>query len=87
MPLTDAEMSGDRLTVPYTKDFVKDAPNIDEDGHLTPDQEQELYAYYGPPTTRRRLRSGTNRRGDFDAGQPGAGRRRGTNRARERRHP
>lgn len=47
VPLTDAEISGDRLTVPYTRDFVKQAPNIDEDGRITPDQEQELYAYYG----------------------------------------
>ena len=47
VPLIDAEMSRDHLTVPYSKDFVKDAPNIDEDGHITPDQEQELYAYYG----------------------------------------
>ncbi len=65
MPLTDAEMSGDRLTVPYTKGFVKDAPNIDEDGRITPDQEQELYAYYG--------RTDDDARGDYGAGRTGRG--------------
>ena len=39
-------MSGDRITVQYDKAFVKDAPNIDEEGHLSQDQEQELYSYY-----------------------------------------
>jgi uncharacterized protein (TIGR02271 family) len=46
VPLADASASGDRITVPYEKAFVKDAPNIDEEGHLSQDQEQELYAYY-----------------------------------------
>lgn len=49
IPLADATVSGDGLTVPYTKAFVKDAPNIDEDGHLSPVQERELYTYYGRP--------------------------------------
>ncbi len=47
VPLADATVSGDRVVVPYDKSFVKDAPNLREDGHLTPDQERELYAYYG----------------------------------------
>jgi len=48
VPLSDASFSGDRLTVGFTKDKVKDAPNIgDSDGHLAPEQEQELYTYYG----------------------------------------
>ena len=47
VPLADATVSGDRVVVPYDKSFVKDAPNLREDGHLTPEQERELYAYYG----------------------------------------
>lgn len=47
VPLADADLSGDRLTVPYEKAFVKDAPNMDEDGHLTPEQERQLYSYFG----------------------------------------
>ena len=65
VPLSEADMSGGRLTVPYTKDYVKDAPNIDEDGHVTPDQEQELYAYYG--------RTDDNAGGDYKAGRTGRG--------------
>jgi len=47
IPLTDASFSGDRLTVPYDKDKVKGAPNVSEDGHITPQEEQALYEYYG----------------------------------------
>ena len=54
VPLADATVSGDRVVVPYDKSFVKDAPNLREDGHLTPDQERELYAYYGRTDSDRR---------------------------------
>ncbi len=47
VPLTEASFSGDRLTVPYDKDRVKNAPNVSEDGHLSPEDEQTLYDYYG----------------------------------------
>ena len=47
VPLTEASFAGDRVRVPYDKDRVKNAPRIDADGDLTPDEEQELYRYYG----------------------------------------
>ncbi|MDQ3307279.1 MAG: PRC and DUF2382 domain-containing protein [Actinomycetota bacterium] len=47
VPLVDASFDGDRLTLPYDKNKVKDAPNVSADGSLTPDEERELYAYYG----------------------------------------
>lgn len=48
VPLGSAELSGDRLTVPFDKDRVKNAPNVDpQSGHLSPDAEGELYRYYG----------------------------------------
>lgn len=47
VPLARATMVGDRLQVPYGKDKVKDAPRVDADGHITPEQEAELYRYYG----------------------------------------
>ena len=47
VPLRDATFSGDRLTVPFDKDKVKNAPNVSEDGHLSPEEEEELYRYYG----------------------------------------
>ena len=48
VPLTDASVSGGVLRVPYEKAKVKDAPRMDADqGHLSPDEEAELYRYYG----------------------------------------
>jgi uncharacterized protein (TIGR02271 family) len=47
VPLSDASPSGDDLTVAYTKDQVKDAPNVDPDGELSPEEERRLYQHYG----------------------------------------
>lgn len=48
IPITGAGADGDSLRVPYAKDLVKDAPNVDEDdGYLEPDEEQRLYQHYG----------------------------------------
>lgn len=47
VPVQDASIDGDVLRVSYSKDKVKDAPNMDPDGHLEPSDEQELYRYYG----------------------------------------
>jgi len=59
VPLADASVSGDRITVPYDKAFVKAAPNIDEDGRLSQDQERELYAYYNRSDYDTRTTAGT----------------------------
>ena len=47
VPLQGAEMAGSDIRVAYAKDVVKDAPRIDDDGKLSPDQEEQLYSYYG----------------------------------------
>jgi uncharacterized protein (TIGR02271 family) len=47
VPLADADLSGSDLRLPYDKDKVKHAPQIDTDGHLSPTEEAELYRYYG----------------------------------------
>lgn len=47
VPLDQAELDGDVLTVPYTKDRVKDAPRVDNDEELTAPEEDQLYAFYG----------------------------------------
>jgi uncharacterized protein (TIGR02271 family) len=47
IPLSDASTDGSQLRVPYVKDQIKDAPRVDDDGHLSPEQEGELYRYYG----------------------------------------
>src|SRR3954452_10051431 len=47
VPLRDVQMSGDELRVPFEKAHVKDAPNIDQDGALSREDEQRLYQHYG----------------------------------------
>ncbi|MCU1432018.1 MAG: uncharacterized protein JWP95_1123 [Actinotalea sp.] len=47
VPLRDATMDGDAVRVRYTKEIVKGAPTIDADQHLSGEDEQRLYEYYG----------------------------------------
>ena len=47
VPIRDADLTDDGLRVPVSKSQVKDAPKVDTDGHLSPQEEQELYRYYG----------------------------------------
>ncbi|MGW5868530.1 DUF2382 domain-containing protein [Streptomyces sp. NPDC055239] len=47
VPLSGARRQQDELHVSATKEAVKDAPRVDADQHLEPDQEQDLYAHYG----------------------------------------
>ncbi|GAA3962584.1 PRC and DUF2382 domain-containing protein [Streptomyces marokkonensis] len=49
VPIHDASLVQDHLEVPYRKDQVKDAPNVDVDagGHLSETEEHRLYDYYG----------------------------------------
>ena len=47
VPLAQASVDGDTIRVPYTKDQIKDAPNLDEGGELSQPAEAQLYAYYG----------------------------------------
>ncbi len=45
VPVETATMSGDSIQVPYAKDHVKGAPDIDGD-HISKDTERDLYSYY-----------------------------------------
>jgi uncharacterized protein (TIGR02271 family) len=47
VPIHDASPAGDDLRVAYEKDQVKDAPNVDPDGELSPEEERRLYQHYG----------------------------------------
>lgn len=50
VPLAEAQPAGDAVTVPYTKDQVKDAPHADPDeGLLSEREEATLYEHYGLP--------------------------------------
>ncbi len=59
VPLAQAELSGGQVRFPYEKSMVKDAPKVDTDGHLSPQEEQELYRYYGVGTTGQTTGQGT----------------------------
>ena len=58
-PIRDASASGDAVRLPFSKEQVKDAPKVEADGELSPQEEQELYAHYGAATTA----TGTSPRG------------------------
>ncbi|MGV9559266.1 DUF2382 domain-containing protein [Streptomyces sp. NPDC003401] len=49
VPIRDASMVEDHIEVPYAKDRIKGAPNVDVDsgGHLSETEEHRLYDYYG----------------------------------------
>src|SRR5919107_4496684 len=47
VPIRNADLTDDGVRVPISKSKVKDAPKIDTDGHLSPQEEEELYRYYG----------------------------------------
>jgi uncharacterized protein (TIGR02271 family) len=47
VPIRDADLTDDGVRVHVGKDQVKDAPTIDAEGHLSPEEERELYRYYG----------------------------------------
>lgn len=47
IPLSEAQFADGDLRVPYEKSFIKDAPNVDEDGEISQEEEAELYRYYG----------------------------------------
>lgn len=47
VPLEGATYDHDEIVVPFTKDLVKDAPRLDVDESLRPEQESELFAHYG----------------------------------------
>jgi sporulation protein YlmC with PRC-barrel domain len=48
VPIRDAQPQDDgTVRVPIQKDVVKDAPRIDPDGELSPDEERKLWEHYG----------------------------------------
>ncbi|WGW11208.1 PRC-barrel domain-containing protein [Saxibacter everestensis] len=48
VPLSQAEITGDTIRVPFDKHTVKDAPRIDtKDAALSAQEEEQLYRHYG----------------------------------------
>ena len=50
-PLDQADLSGEHVVVPYTKDFIKDAPRVENDEELSSEEEARLFSYYGGATS------------------------------------
>ncbi|MEA3549146.1 PRC and DUF2382 domain-containing protein [Pseudarthrobacter sp. C1] len=76
VPVEGAHSQGDDLVVPYSKEHVKDAPRVDVDGHLTPEEEDRLYTYYERGArTYSESQNDVDLQGDADlnAGTPTAG--------------
>src|SRR3954463_13915205 len=57
VPIGGGELTDGEVRLAYTKDQIKDAPNIDADGALSREEEQRLYQHYGRSDY-----------GDFEAG-------------------
>ena len=47
IPLSEATVEGVDVLVPYSKEEVRNAPHIDSDGSISPEEEVTLYRYYG----------------------------------------
>jgi sporulation protein YlmC with PRC-barrel domain len=47
VPLAGAASVGEEIRVPYSKDQIKEAPDIQLDGEPDPEKEAELYRHYG----------------------------------------
>jgi uncharacterized protein (TIGR02271 family) len=64
IPLESAELRGDEVVVPFEKERVASAPNVDADGagHLSEQEEATLYEYYGmaQPATAERAKPSDN---------------------------
>lgn len=46
-PLEGAQVDGDDVRVGCSKNQIKDAPRVDQDGDLSVEEEEELYRHYG----------------------------------------
>ncbi|MFG2087519.1 PRC and DUF2382 domain-containing protein [Spirillospora sp. NPDC048824] len=65
VPLSGGRKNQDMLQVPYDKETIKGAPNVDADEHLSHAQIVDLYRHYGvrPPGGRRTGETGTAEQG------------------------
>jgi uncharacterized protein (TIGR02271 family) len=45
-PIHGSELEGDQVRLAVSKDLVKDAPSIDDDGHMEASEQEALYRHY-----------------------------------------
>lgn len=65
IPFSATHFTPEGLRVPFTKAYIKDAPNIDVDGDLSVEEEQRLWEYYST--------EGNTARGGVNADGPRVG--------------
>jgi len=70
VPLAEARSEGNDIVVPYTKDQIKGAPQMDADGELSQEDEADLYAYYGLNYSEQGSDTGLPHPGTPDSGRP-----------------
>jgi uncharacterized protein (TIGR02271 family) len=58
IPIAEASAAAGEVRVPYDKQRVKDAPNVEPDGELSQDEEASLYRHYGLDYSEARSDSG-----------------------------
>jgi uncharacterized protein (TIGR02271 family) len=66
VPLAGSSPDGEDVRAQVTKDQVKDAPGVEEDGELSESEEQRLFEYYDVPYT---SQGSTTAQGAPDTGQ------------------
>ena len=47
VPLRGHQLTGEELRLAFTKDRIQDAPNIDDDAHLSDEDQAVIYRHYG----------------------------------------
>ena len=47
VPLRGHQITGEELRLAFTKDRIQDAPNIDDDAHLSDEDQAVIYRHYG----------------------------------------
>lgn len=73
VPIGGATLVGDDVQIAFSKDQVKDAPNADADGELSPEEEDALYLHYGRQSTARPSSPPPPRRKAGDTGHDTSG--------------
>ncbi|MFC3849829.1 PRC and DUF2382 domain-containing protein [Corynebacterium hansenii] len=69
VPMRGHRLSGDELKLAFDKDRIKDAPNLDADEHLTPEDQRRIYEHYRLTDARDEERYASDDRRDRDHGR------------------
>src|SRR3954452_8709240 len=73
VPLKDALREEDMIRVPYQAEQVKEAPSVDPDGEISPDEERQVYTHYGLEYSEAQSGSGLLEGSGTDAAGAGGG--------------